>query len=643
MIRSIAAAVVVALGVAGLAQAQPAPAADPAAPAVAQTPAEAYAAQFGAAEAEAIASPGRKDDVQVAEQVLEAARQLPQASAGQALYCSKAYALASRTPEGYPVAAAAARLWMESPAQREEAIARLIDALTWMGQTGTPDARSAAREELLETLVSLGDADLAAARAAEAAVHYRKALPIAVSLRIDRRQAIDDRVKAAMALQVVQGRAQRLAEAIAAGTAEEGARRQLLQIHLVELGDFAAAAALIDDAVWDMPLRTYLPMAARDPAQLGPAGWLELARWLTVVHQAGGRASSPRLLARAQACYERYRAIAAAGGEGTFAQTDAEFQALQQSIRQLSEPQRIVAGLRGRGGLVRSGPRLKPGFPRDDEQASRAARAMLDQQLPADQRQAAFQYLRKNVADYEDVKQLLLQRCRTPWAADWERDATLQFALGRYGGDADVTAYAGVVVMQQNATVIMRTAALKYLTAHCAAEASTLGACRVKLGQRWSAPHERHLAWAHLAAQCAGDAVLAELAITRCRSDWVVPQERIDSLAYLAASAKDHPQLPGLLKVLAANRNISPEERLAALGHMVLLVDDGPLIRETMLLQANQQWPDARERVLALTWLSQKLPADAGVRKLMTDLKNQPWRTQPEQDLAAAYLNRKTD
>jgi len=256
---------------------------------------------------QAKASPETQDDLALARKMLAAAKQPGCDPALLAATCRGAYELAAAAPEGAELAVEAMALLRKAdPNSAAECDKNVLAVRQRQYAAAEGRQRSAAGRAYVKALDRASDSKAAAGDYAEA---YRLAGQAArIAAAIDSRSLARIQAKARrLAAMEMACRQVPAAEAkLKADPNDPQARRDLIELHLIELNSPANAAAFLADGT-DEVLRTYVPLAARDVRQLAPQACLELGRWyqhgLAPKGTAAGRTS---MLVRARAYYRAF-------------------------------------------------------------------------------------------------------------------------------------------------------------------------------------------------------------------------------------------------------------------------------------------------------------------------------------------------
>ena len=261
---------------------------------------------FGDLYKKAVATKDIRDDIALAEQILDAANAAAKQPRFFALLCRKAFELTRKSAEGHATAIRAMELLAsKDPSQ---AVACLTDIVA-MRQAALAGARADARKEVAEALVAslldLADAKAAAGDLAGALTICRQAKALATGNAIGDKNALDARLKDLGERQATAAETTRLQGLLEKDPANADARMKLVHLYLVQLDNPAEAAKYVNDSV-DEATRKYVPAAAKPATEAPELACLELAKWYAGL--AAGTTGVPKaaMLRRTVSYYESY-------------------------------------------------------------------------------------------------------------------------------------------------------------------------------------------------------------------------------------------------------------------------------------------------------------------------------------------------
>jgi formylglycine-generating enzyme required for sulfatase activity len=199
-------------------------------------------------------------------------------------------------------AAFALRLIQDSGALKDDpGLAELLLAKAQEFYSRAPggDDKTKAGEALVERLVAVADAQLAEGKVADAGKTYQQVLKIATANKSPRVGDIQAKVRAVEARLDVDKRLAALLAAVKANPGAPATAKALALLYVLEL-DTPGEAVPYLQAAGDEALKTYVPLAAKDPESLEEQVLMGLAGWYE------GQAGKAGLLGKAVA-YNRAR------------------------------------------------------------------------------------------------------------------------------------------------------------------------------------------------------------------------------------------------------------------------------------------------------------------------------------------------
>jgi len=255
----------------------------------------------------------RKDDVELAQRLIAAARQ---DGAGKpalvVVLCEKAAELAEGHPDGYALALAAMETIIESAPERAGAYAVGILAIRQKQyERARGGAKVVAADALIDALLDLADSQEASDDPSAAVATCRRAEAIARAMKIPWHAAIEARAKRLARLVKVGGKIEDLKSALAKDPGDAAAREKLVRLCLVDLDDPAKAAEHVE-GLTDASLRKYVPAAARGLDAAPELACMELGNWYRSLGEGAAEDAKAAMLARAELYYERFLDVHAA-------------------------------------------------------------------------------------------------------------------------------------------------------------------------------------------------------------------------------------------------------------------------------------------------------------------------------------------
>jgi len=250
-----------------------------------------------------------KDDVALAERLLAAARQATGTPALLAVLCDHAYDLASGHPDGCAVALESAEfLASQAPDRAALCAERVADIRQRQYAHASGKPKAVAGETLIDALLVLVDAHVAAGDHPQAVAACRKAGGIARAVESPRLAAIEARRRRVTRLLQVRRDIRDMRALLERDPANTAARERLVRLHLVGLDDPAEAARHLE-GVEDAGLKKYVPAAARGLAAAPELACVELGDWYRTLGESADASVKAAMFARARAYYDRFLAL----------------------------------------------------------------------------------------------------------------------------------------------------------------------------------------------------------------------------------------------------------------------------------------------------------------------------------------------
>jgi formylglycine-generating enzyme required for sulfatase activity len=264
-----------------------------------------YQTLFGQEE-RAIAGKAPKVLADFAAKLFTAARSVTDQTELQALLCEKAYEYGTKAPAGYTTAIDAMKMLMLMvPERKEAAQAKVLEVSQLRYARSKGEERKTFGLALADLLIECGDQHAEAKQTAEALALYRQALTVATAVRADQAKAIAERIKQFSAGQDADRRLAILKARVEKDPADVAARTALVLAYLGELDEPAEAAKLLT-ADLDEGLRTYVPLAAKNLADLEEATCIELAEWFSAIADKAAAPAKGALFGKAIECCQRF-------------------------------------------------------------------------------------------------------------------------------------------------------------------------------------------------------------------------------------------------------------------------------------------------------------------------------------------------
>ncbi|QNN21743.1 hypothetical protein HED60_05480 [Planctomycetales bacterium ZRK34] len=246
------------------------------------------------------------DDVQLASQLLDAARHSIETPKLLTLLCEEAYTLGSRDASGYETAEEAMTLLAEHVQSFQLVAAERISEMRqkeYVAQRGAE--RAIAGQKLVDAMVHLADIQQKSDQRT-AAITLRRAASVARAIGYDKQDELRQRLQQVIEIQNRAERLKNLKDQFAANHRDAKVAKELAEIYVVEMNDPVAAMAYVDvlnDSAW----RQCLPLAAKPNNTLTEAEAEKLGDWLRSLAKPNLPADQQgALLDRALAAYRRY-------------------------------------------------------------------------------------------------------------------------------------------------------------------------------------------------------------------------------------------------------------------------------------------------------------------------------------------------
>lgn len=246
-----------------------------------------------------------KDDVELAARLLAAAKKAADQPPLLAVLCEKAYDLAAVHPDGYETALAAMDfLKSEVPAKVGQCAEREVSVLQKQFTKAPKDAKAEPGEALIDAMLALLDCRLQTGDAAEAAKVCGEARRIAIAIKSERRNHIEERQNDVR--QAIQDtREIENLKALLDKESENTAAREKLVRLCLNAGNPADAARYVE-GVEDEALCKYVPAAAKPIEEAPELACVELGEWYRGLAEAAPSYARVGMYERARAYLERF-------------------------------------------------------------------------------------------------------------------------------------------------------------------------------------------------------------------------------------------------------------------------------------------------------------------------------------------------
>jgi hypothetical protein len=246
-----------------------------------------------------------KDDLELANRLLAAAKDNTNQPEFLAILCEKAADLASPQPDGQGTALEALQLLGATvPGQLSACAARIVDIRQKQFDIARGDDRAKAGEALIDALLSLVDAQMAGGGAGAIGA-ARRAVAVARVISSPRKNAVEARLSAMEQAARVAPEVEDLKKQVAQDPQNRAAREKLVRRLIVDLDDPAEAAQYVE-GVEDASFKKYVPAAAKPVEEVPELACLELAEWYRGMAEAASPAAKAAMCARALTYYRRF-------------------------------------------------------------------------------------------------------------------------------------------------------------------------------------------------------------------------------------------------------------------------------------------------------------------------------------------------
>jgi hypothetical protein len=250
-----------------------------------------------------------RDDVDLAQHLLEAASGAADQPAFLLLICDAAYDLALARPEGYPTAVKVLTLLGQAlPDRAETCRVRLLEVRQKQFEGARGEEKRTAAEVLLDLVMAEAEAREAAATLGEAAALYRRAQGVAKASHSARQGEIERRVEALTLRMRTVARVADIKAMLEKDPDNTPAREGLVRLCVVDLDDPAAAAQYLEGCK-DADLLKYVPAASHPLDSVPELACLELGEWYRSLAESVPPYVRAAMCARARAYLARFLSL----------------------------------------------------------------------------------------------------------------------------------------------------------------------------------------------------------------------------------------------------------------------------------------------------------------------------------------------
>jgi formylglycine-generating enzyme required for sulfatase activity len=253
------------------------------------------------------ATPSNADDLALAKELLEAAGKVTDQAAFLTLLCEKAHELAIKDPTGLPTAKAALELLGANvPEKKVESLQKLVTMYQRPYATARADAKAKPGEALIGALKALADAQAAAEDVDGAGATLRQALTVATTIKSESKATLQAQLAGLAPQQQVEKQIAALKAKMEKDPKDEGARKELVRLYVVDIDNPAEAAKFVDETL-DEATRKYVLAATKPMEETPEVACNELGDWYRgLADQATAPVSKGAMLQRAKAYYARF-------------------------------------------------------------------------------------------------------------------------------------------------------------------------------------------------------------------------------------------------------------------------------------------------------------------------------------------------
>jgi len=219
------------------------------------------------------------DDIELAGQLVTAARSSQDRLDLLTVLCEQAYNLASKSPAGYDTAEAAMRLLGEQvPAKQKIADAKIVSLFQRGYERSTGDKKKEAGEQYLSFLLNEADLKIRTKDYGAAMQLFQRARPIAVTIRSARKDEVFAKIEYYGVLSKSRQRIAIYEKKIKANPWDKATNTALYDLYLIDMDDPTTASKFMK-IVADAKKTKLTPLASKPLESLSDTEALELANW----------------------------------------------------------------------------------------------------------------------------------------------------------------------------------------------------------------------------------------------------------------------------------------------------------------------------------------------------------------------------
>ncbi|MBI5724505.1 MAG: hypothetical protein HZA50_11140 [Planctomycetes bacterium] len=269
---------------------------------------KAFSDLFGAEIRKAVGSADPKDDVQLADKLLKAAKDVTSQLELLAIICNKAYDLGLKDPSGYQIAIDAMKFLMDkAPDSKALCMRKIADAyMLRYKQARTPEDKQRFGEEAICLMIDASEAKLRANDCQGALDDAKAAASLAATIKSPSKEDADGLVAELTLRLQLERQVSQLKAKLQASASDAAARQQIVKLLLIELDDPAEAKKFLGTGI-DEATSLYVPLAAKKPEELQETAVGELADWYyKLAESAASSNSKENMLGNAREYYELF-------------------------------------------------------------------------------------------------------------------------------------------------------------------------------------------------------------------------------------------------------------------------------------------------------------------------------------------------
>jgi hypothetical protein len=273
----------------------------------AEDPAESFKTLFGEQLTKVKYTATLTDDVKLAEEIIQIAASNKLDDALLVVMYNNAFDLASRSVKGHAIAFdAMEKLGDAVPAQRTACSQKLLKLHLKRFQMARSTAdRKAMVQPYVDTLMKTAKLTAADGNLDSAILYSRKALTASVGFKLSGVAGIRSYNSRLMAKRTAAKKQQLLETKLKTDPSDAETRKKLIDLHLVDRDDPAAASKLLSDDCDEM-LRTYVSLALKPIDKHEAATLNELGRWYDSLADKASLSSQAAMLRRTEGYYVQF-------------------------------------------------------------------------------------------------------------------------------------------------------------------------------------------------------------------------------------------------------------------------------------------------------------------------------------------------